>query len=317
MLKKLRLNQTDKFSFSIVTRDIVTMLTSFIDGRPHDISIGSEQGEISNWDDIVIYKANGIYENIQVKQQTTDFSDAACSIDKSQRGKISPLDETMKSLAAWLSVNDPEKSTPPRRFKIILPEGAIKVKKEITVNQFERLCNKETTNHTTLEGFEQLIKNDVATKNICIWLQSWCDFPSNELILRAVKRLEIIVTGNQLSIDEQSEKLISEYFKDVNIVISLIHSFINEQSTYSSAISPRALLNDLKNYLLPGVKKWTQYYLDKDVWKISGIHDTINAIESPSQTVPSLWNPNSEGILKLNARTNSSNLAKAIIRLAF
>lgn len=46
MLKKLRLDQTKKYEQSIAVYEIAKMLTAFVKGRTHYISIGAEQGDI-------------------------------------------------------------------------------------------------------------------------------------------------------------------------------------------------------------------------------------------------------------------------------
>jgi len=68
-------------------------------------------------------------------------------------GTLSTLDQALKSLGEWLLTSDAESASPIRKFKIILPSGGVKIKNEITVTQFERLCNKETTNLSTLALF--------------------------------------------------------------------------------------------------------------------------------------------------------------------
>ena len=54
MLAKLRLDQTKKYEQALAAYEIAVMLVDFALGRKHYMRIGSEQGGISKWDDIVI-----------------------------------------------------------------------------------------------------------------------------------------------------------------------------------------------------------------------------------------------------------------------
>lgn len=317
MLRKVRLNQTEKFALDVVTHKVALMVTSMIDGRPHAQSIGSEQGGIAAWDDIVIHNENNIREHYQVKQQTSDFCDDSCT--KETGKKDTPLDSAMISLASWLNNNDPQTSTPRRAFKIILPEGPVKIKKEFTVNQFERLCNKDTTSLTNLEGFENLISTDGPTRNIASWLKTWCGCSSNEHMLKMILNTQVIITGNSIAIQSQTKELLSRYYRDSEEVFKKIQSFAQDQSTFTSQITPRAALHELATFQLPEAKKWTQYQLDSsDNWAISGTHNTEgNDIDFPNKTVPHLWNSESKGELKFDARLHQSDLGNAILRLAF
>ena len=77
MLAKLRLDQTKKYEHAIATYEIAYMLIHFALGRKHFMRIGSEQGEISKWDDIVIEASENCIIHFQVKRHTSrDFVSA-------------------------------------------------------------------------------------------------------------------------------------------------------------------------------------------------------------------------------------------------
>lgn len=54
MLAKLRLNQSDMYQRKVVVEYITNMLVDFVQGRSHYLEIGSEQGDIDAWDDLII-----------------------------------------------------------------------------------------------------------------------------------------------------------------------------------------------------------------------------------------------------------------------
>src|SRR5450756_1562025 len=103
------------------------MLVGFYQGASYDLAIGSEQG-IPKWDDFVIEHNDGTLEHIQVKRQTTNFSDDPVKRDKVNAGKtnernrdLTSFDESIKALADWTRKNDPEKSTVKRIFRVVVP----------------------------------------------------------------------------------------------------------------------------------------------------------------------------------------------------
>ena len=127
MLAKLRLDQTKKYEQALATYEIAVMLIDFALGRKHYMRIGSEQGGILKWDDIIIEQDQSSQIHIQVKRQTSvDFGTCLdeCIRNKylqggreGQKRDLSPLDETLKSLADWFEHIDITKINP--KIKVI------------------------------------------------------------------------------------------------------------------------------------------------------------------------------------------------------
>ncbi len=323
MLKKLRLKQNDLFERLIATKEVAKMVVCLLRDQPHSKSIGSEQGEIPHWDDFVIEREDGAFEHIQAKQQTTAF----CNYNvlrglmngpknKGVQQGLSPLDEAMESLGEWISRNLGNSKLNEKKFALVLPEGNILIKKEISINHLARLCNQDIVPTTNLDGFQRLTAADKHADNICSWLRQWCGFSSDEVILAALKKLRVKVIGNADVLEDDINALVGSCFKDVTTVISLIHSHIDTNSGYANSIKPRHLLACLNPYRLPDIPNWTQYNLEMAKWKISGTHDVVNRnIEMPDQTVPALWDSSSQSVIKVTGSRLPSSLARALVRL--
>lgn len=323
MLNKLRLDQTKNYEKAIAANEIAQMLVAFIQGREHSLCIGAEQGGIDKWDDFVIVTSDGTYKHIQAKRQQTDFSASSCKCirDRDQNGNLrplSPLDKTMQSLANWVQHNDLNTASPKRHFVIELPDNTTHIKKEIQVRHFHTLCQNHICSVTIAQGLEALARSDKSTKNCFNWLTTWCDFSDWDHILKALRLLEIKQSGNPNDIEERTETTLSHVFWQPIEVRKKIISYIDENSTYTGAISPRPLLKQLKDYLLPGIATWTQYQKNNSKWKISGIHDLdFNEIERASFVVPSLWSNDRARHLKFDVPVDdTTKLSKSIVHLA-
>jgi len=299
------------------------MLEGFIACTPHAFQIGSEHGKIPHWDDIVVENDDGVFEHIQVKQENVDFSNDKITRGLKTKGntrelkELSELDEAIKSLNIWLSANTNEISR--RKFRFVCPAGSIKIKSGLELHHFERFCNKDITDQSNIHGLEQLLSvQHGPTEKIQTWLQSWCDVQTNEQILTIGKKLDIQFLGNEENIEILTRDILQRYFHSVNEVCGMIDFHTDKASSYTSAVTPRYMLEQIRQYLHPQINRWTQYYFDKPNWHISGTVGLSNGkVDTPCQTVPAFWNTKSRSILRLNSGQHSSPLTKAIIRLAF
>ncbi|MEK0338156.1 MAG: hypothetical protein QQN41_12050, partial [Nitrosopumilus sp.] len=330
MLKKLRLNQGDNYQRNVATFEIAMMLIDFVNGRKHYLCIGSEQGELIKWDDILIKKEQDSFIHIQVKRQTSDFGNKNDECQRNlytqgarinQKRNLSPLDELMKDLADWSRNIDLTKMNPKREFWIELPEGSLQIKMGLKVKHLKDLCENHIKPAVTKsKDLEKLASTDSNIKNCFIWLTSWCDFNNWDHILKALQFLKIKTEGTDSLIIEKTEKLIKEIFitnktKEVRLKIL---SYTIKNSAFSSAISPRNLLFELKDYLHQNIATWTQFEKVDSHWNISGIHDLEfnDIIERPSIIVPSLWNNDRSRYLKIKAPVNDScKLSESLMRL--
>lgn len=315
MLKKLRLDQTKVYEKHLVLEEISKMLVSFVEGCPHHLAIGAEQGDIDKWDDIVIKADTNYYIYVQAKRQLTDFSCYSITRDKYTQGKrvgvfrdLSPFDEAIKSIGEYISKNKADSKDLKNEFWLELPEGSIKIKVGLEIRHLKNLCEIQIKSVTTPNDLKELAEKDLNVMNIYLWLTTWCDFVDWEHILKALKILKMKESGLENDIYYRVQNNLSRIFKttEIECVCRIILSYLDENATFAGAIKPRQLLYLLKDYLLPNVHRWTLFKNDDSYWNISGINDLEdnNEIERPLIIVPSLWsrdNPNAR-YLKIDGK---------------
>jgi hypothetical protein len=308
MLRKLNLIGADDYAVSIVTYYVAEMLVKFGLGQQHPISIGSEQGDIGAWDDMIIQEVDFL-KHVQIKRQNTNFSDENClksTITKNDGSvnvrKLSAIDATLKSLADWSKGTNLETLTPKRKFEIVLPTSTINIKRELSVNVLKNLCENHIKDVTTAFGLETLQANDTTIDRCYKWLNTWCDFENWEHILKSLKILKISANnGSSEDVDLKTKQILSQLYNNTDDVFIKLKSYVTDNTTFTGAITPRPLFHLLKGNLLPEIKFWTQFERDDLIWKVSGTHDTdtIENIERASVIVPSLWNNQLESSLKI------------------
>lgn len=296
MFKKLNLDQTKIYEKHLALEEISRMLVSFVKGFPYHLAIGAEQGNIDQWDDLVIQKNNGGYIYVQAKRQTTDFSSDSIVRDTYKSGKrpgaprdLSPIDKAFESLGRRMVVDDFQ-----NEFWLVLPEGSTQIKDGLEIRHLRKLCAEQIRSVTTADNLIELEQSDPNVHNIYLWLTTWCNFANWEHILKSLKVLKIKTSEFEEDINTRVRSTLSEVFKTSNIeqVRMLILSYIDENATFAGAIKPRQLLYLLKGYLQTNIVRWTLFQTDGLDWNITGIHDLEHnyEIERPSIMVPALWN---------------------------
>lgn len=334
MLAKLRLDQTKKYEQALVTYEIAVMLIDFALGRSHYMRIGSEQGGISTWDDIVIEKNRDLQIHIQVKRQTSgDFGSTKDECTRNdylqnkrigQKRDLSPLDETLKNLASWCKDIDTAIIIPKREFWIELPELTTQIKNGLQIRNLKDLCEVQIKpSVTTATGLQTQANIDTNIKNCYDWLTTWCEFEDWEHILKALQLVRIKDSGLESQIESKTEDKLKEIFisdklKEVRLKIL---SYTIENTTFSGAIAPRNLLFELKEYIRSDIRIWTQIDNLDNSWQITGIHDLENNtdIERPSKTIPLLWSNERGRNLNINIVQVNSQLTtihESIFQLA-
>lgn len=331
MLKKLRLSQGDNYQRAVATNELAKMLIKFVKGREHYLSIGTEQGELTKWDDIVIEKTINSYIHIQVKRQTTAFGDNNDECERNnithrdgtiEKKKLSSLDETLKDLADWSTNIDVTNLIIKREFLIELPELGTQIKKGLHVRILKDLCENHINSATTkAQDLEALGKEDNNINNCLLWLKSWCDFQSLDHILKALQFLKVRTVGTDNDINKNTEERLEDVFVNAKCkeVRCKINSYTIENNSFASGISPRNLLLELKDYLHQDIATWTQFEKVNSQWNITGIHDLEfnTEIERPLSVVPKLWSNKSKRSLIINAPVNDDcKLSESLIRLA-
>lgn len=317
MLEKLRLNKADKYQLMLATSYIAEMLVNFIEGKECSLELGCEKGNIATWDDLVIINAQGVYEHVQVKRQNGDFCTKQVVRGKKQNSnedqKLSTLDETMLGLANWVKSNGDDASNYKRNFIIELPAGNPRIKtntykkpktcsrtgktseekktSKFNIQNFKELCS-QFNQYVTADGMKEQRKLCIQTDSLYLWLTTWCGFDDWNHIIKAMRLLKIKNSGLEDDVNDRTERALSRCFSNVSTVRRKIQGCIDENANYASSITPRLLLQELKDDLLPTVPSWTQYKSDiHRSWFINGTNDTRcrEKIEKPSQVVEKLW----------------------------
>lgn len=330
MLKKLRLDQTRQYEKYLALEEISNMLVNFVEGRTYNLAIGAEQGDIDQWDDLVIQAKENSYIRVQAKRQTTNFSSYSIIRDCLTQGKnanllrkLSPLDKAIKSIGEYLNKSKSNSKDLKNEFWIVLPDTSPQIKDGLEIRHLKNLCEVENRSVTTTNGLKDLADKDSKVKDIYLWLTTWCDFKDWEHILKALKILKIRESGSENDIKYRIENNLSRIFKatDVTNIIRLILSYLDENATFAGAIKPRQLLYELKDYLLPNIEKWTLFKNDGTYWSISGINDLQdnNEIERPSVIVSEFWSLGNQNVrwLKIDGKCiENCKVSENLMRLA-
>lgn len=295
MLKKLNLDQTKRYEKHLALEEISKMLVAFVKGHPHHLAIGAEQGNVDQWDDLVIQKNNGGCIYVQAKRQRTDFSSDSVQRDVYTR-------EPRKGVPRDLSVADKAFQSLGRRmgvgylkdeFWITLPEGSTQIKEGLEIRHLRKLCEEQIKSVTTAADLIELEQKDPNVHNIYLWLTTWCNFVDWEHILKALRVLRVKTTEFEEEIKVRVRSNLSEIFKTTQVeqVLMLILSYLDENATFAGAIKPRQLLYLLKEYLQTNIVRWSLFQVDGLDWNITGIHDLEhnNEVERPSIMVSALW----------------------------
>ncbi len=326
MLKKLSLDQTKTYEQTIATYEIAKMLVSFVRGRNHYLAVGAEQGDIDTWDDLVIEDEPNHNIHIQIKRQNTYFSNDNCKRDSYTKGDrkgkprdLSTIDRSMEALAEWLDNSKNNLTT--KLFRIELPTQDVQLKNGLNVKHFKELKEVHYKPEvTTVQGLEELEKENTSVKNIYDWLTTWCSFKDWEHILKLLSVLDIKDSGTETDVESRTNELLSEVFitGKIDEVRLKIKSYTCENTTFAGAIKPRNLFYHLKEYLQPNICFWTQYSKKGLKWNISGINDVESNqnIERPEIVVPRVWNNDLSQTLKVNNEPrNGCKMTDSLLRM--
>jgi len=326
VLKKLQLDLTKSYEICVATEKIAEMLIAFVQGRSHALTIGCEQGDIPKWDDLIVEMSDRTLEHIQIKRNFTDFDNHACdrNSDPITRRKtnlvelrgLSPLDESIQALASWALANDPRLSNPPRKFTVAVPSMDTLVKKDLQIRHVYDFC-RSITQSTTAASLALIAATHAPTANIFLWLTTWCDFQDWSHIIKAFKALDFVHVGTETEIESNTESQLAHCFSNCETVRKQIHTFINDNSTYTSAITPRPLFGQLKPYWLTNISSWTQYIDGGTQWEITGTTDhDFDSVEKAEQIINEFWTSEAAKSIRVHGQSPSDEpMPTALMRL--
>lgn len=352
MIRRFRLDQKSRYEKLVIAQRLSDMVDRYLDGCTAPLRIGTEQGGIPAWDDVVIYHSDQSYEHLQIKRQTTPFSDkhinkpdylqsykpkagsnaaaSATSVTPSDSTIDSELDKAMKSLAAW-SLKPESKQPPVRTFSLILIGLDVPLKGKssdfITANhlhEFCRLCKQDGLDLTALSS-----RDDTPTQNVYKWLTTWCDFNDWDHVLKAMRTLTIHAVGSEENLEDRACASLGRHFNNPQETLEKLVEYISTSTTDVNAISCNEMANHLKDALRSDAETWTQYFMtpqDQSIWMVAGTHNLNATASLPANAAPAIvahhWAAGGNNRkLRLHApysppTPNTVALPSAILRLA-
>lgn len=353
MLRRFRLEQKGRYEKLVIAQRLSDMVDKYLQGRAAPLQIGAEQGGISEWDDVVIYHADELYEHLQIKRQTTSFSDK--HIDKADYIKSykpkgsskvpasaapvvppdstidSELDRAMKSLSAW-SLNPYSKQLPTRTFSLILLGLDVIIKGKssdfITANhlhEFCRLCKQDGLDLAALSS-----RSDAPTQNVYKWLTTWCGFNDWDHVRQTMRTLTIHGVGSEENLEDRAYESLGRHFNDPRATLEKLVGYISTSTTDVNAISCHATASHLKDARRSDAETWTQYLMKPGAvssWMVAGTHNLNGTPRFPAphaaaEVVGHHWTADGNNRrLRLHATyypptPNTVALPSAILRLA-
>lgn len=326
MIRRFRLEQKSRYEKLVIAQRLSDMLDKFLSGLPAPIALGTEQGGIKEWDDIVIQHVDGHYEHLQIKRQTTPFCEKAAdkavylasfkprTSRKAKHQQPSPptnydpkpveptalpedtgeseLDSAFKHLAKWHGSDD-SKLPPDRAFTLTLVGAHIGIKKELTVNHLDEFCKLCRQDGIDLNAFAE--REDGPTKRVHLWLTTWCGFKDWSHVQQTMRRVTVKCIGNDATLEERAKDSLGRHFRSPQQTLDLLLAYINTSDV--SAIGCHAVVRHLRAMLKSDAETWTQYLLNQSIgnsWLVAGTHDVRSAAPIPpddaaSGVVKHLW----------------------------
>jgi hypothetical protein len=311
MLRRFRLEQKGRYEKLVIAQRLSDMLDKFLDGRPTSLGIGAEQGGIAEWDDVVIYHSADHWEHLQIKRQTSEFSEKhvdkvvyietlasrkAAKAEKKDKAEItsttpdkeestapsddefdSELEKVLKSLATWQPSEIGVKPAK-RTFSLTLPGLEIVIKgkgKEIIkithLREVWDSCRKDGVNIVELSK-----RDDKPTQHVYTWLTTWCGFKDWNHVVEKMRMLEIHCIGDESTLEKAALESLDRHFSDSAMTLSVLEAYIADNTTDTNAVSCYTAAKHLQKMLRPSMQTWTQYFVSPipgNGWAVAGTHD--------------------------------------------
>jgi hypothetical protein len=305
MIRRFRLEQKSHYEKLIIAQRLSDMLDKFLDGRRAPLSIGAEKGGIEEWDDVVILHSADSLEHLQIKRQTTDFCNQNPDKTKQQvkatnggsaprESTASVIDKAFISLAKHAALGTFD-NPPNRKFQLTLVGAHLQIKKGLTVNHLEELC--ELCSKDGLDLDELASRKDGPTERTYLWLTTWCGFKDWEQIRDTLRRVTIACVGNDATLEQRAFESLGRHFSDPKRTLGRLITYITSETSDVSALDCRSVAQELKDELRSDIGTWTQYHLVGDEfqpagksWAFAGTHDLGGGAPGTAQgVVEHMW----------------------------
>lgn len=310
MIRRFRLEQKGRYEKLVIAQRLSDMLDKFLSGRPAPLRIGAEQGGIPQWDDVVIHHSDDHWEHLQIKRQTSVFSDkhvdkaeylasykprkskkSAKAVETPAANNLSEgepetpsddkfdseLEKVFKSLAAWQSPGAGVKPTR-RTFTLTLPGPEVVIKgkdKDIIkithLREVWDLCRKDGVDVVELSR-----RDDKPTQNVYTWLTTWCGFSDWSHLVDKMRVLEIHCIGDESTLEARARESLDRHFSDAGLTLSVLVDYISDSTNDTNVVSCYSAARHLQKLLRPGNQTWTQYLASPvpgQGWTVAGTHD--------------------------------------------
>lgn len=271
MIRRFRLEQKGRYEKLVIAQRLSDMLDKFLDGRPAPLRIGAEQGGIPQWDDVVIHHSDDHWEHLQIKRQTSVFSDkhvdkaeylasykprkskkSAKAVETTAADNLSEdepetpsddkfdseLEKVFKSLAAWQSPGAGVKPTR-RTFTLTLPGPEVVIKgkdKDIIkithLREVWDLCRKDGVDVVELSR-----RDDRPTQNVYTWLTTWCGFSDWSHLVDKMRVLEIHCIGDESTLEARARESLDRHFSDAGLTLSVLVDYISDSTNDTNVVS--------------------------------------------------------------------------------
>lgn len=312
MIRRFRLEQKGRYEKLVIAQRLSDMLDKFLDGRPAPLGIGAEQGGIAEWDDVVIYHSDEHWEHLQIKRQTSEFSDkhldkadylasykprkkrqvtettsatktAATAEEEPEAPSDSKFDseleKVLKSLAAWQPPRIGAKPST-RTFSLTLPGPEVVIKgKEKTEDTIRITHLREVWELCRKDGVNLAWlaeRDDKSTQSVYTWLTTWCGFTDWAHIVEKMRMLEIHCVGDESALRARALESLDRHFSNSTMALSVLLEYIGDSSTDTNAVTCHAAATHLQRLLRPDGQTWTQYLINAipgQGWTVAGTHD--------------------------------------------
>lgn len=326
MQKKLALKKADEYDYRVATLYAVKAVIAYMDGFEKCQRIGNEQGDVEEWDDIVLHGVENSAIHCQVKRQTTNFSNddpiRGVKTSGKNRGEpkdLSALDSAFEKLAQYFEKPVSERGTS-KKFRLAVPGANIQIKKKLTLINLHSVCTEWRKAGANVNSFSNA---GVPTETVRNWLTSWCGFTTADSMFECLRAVEIIELGAEDRLDEDCRESLAVWYSSPEIVRLEVRDFLVQNASSEQSITPRMIASHIDRYVRSEKRAWARYSMPDPLnWEISG---TLSGhgidVEFPYAVVNRLWKPieNRNYELQFGHRCgviHSSSLQLALVRLA-
>lgn len=295
MQKKLSLKQADDYDYRVATLYAAKAVVAYMDSTEECQRIGNEQGDVEEWDDVVLHGANGAAIHCQVKRQMTDFSNHELTRGfkkapkDGEKQELSALDSAFEKLAGHFA-KPPSARGGAKQFRLAIPNANIQIKKGLTVVHLRTVCTEWGKAGATIEAFSRA---GSLTEKVRVWLSSWCNFTSAEAMFECLRALEIWEHGDEKRLDEDCCDCLTGWYSSPDDVRREVRDFLKKNASSEQSITPRMIACQVDRFVRPNRRAWARYSMANSLdWAVSGTlsgHGTD--VEFPDAVVDRLWEP--------------------------